>query len=127
MPQTNVYFYEEAEDDVPVQDWLRELDRRDARAARKCQRAIQRLEAMGHELRRPQAAPLRDGIHELRVREGRVNYRVLYFFHGKDVALLAHGLTKEREVPPADIDRAIARKERYAADPENHRLDLDGG
>jgi phage-related protein len=76
---------------------------------------------MGHELRRPHADYLRGGIHELRSRVGRVHYRVLYFFHGRDVALLAHGLTKKDAVPEADIERAIQRKERYERDAEAHR------
>lgn len=120
MPQTDVFFYEEAPGEVPVLDWLEEIGRRDRRAVNKCQEAIGRLAAMGHELRRPQADLLRDGIYELRVRVGRVNYRVLYFFHGRGVALLAHGLTKEKAVPPGEIDRAVQRKRRFEADPEQH-------
>jgi len=70
--------------------------------------------------RRPHADLLRGGIHELRARHGRVHYRILYFFHGRSVALLAHGLTKEGKVPDADIDRALARKKAYRDDPETH-------
>lgn len=58
--------------------------------------------------------------YELRAKRGRVNYRVLYFFHGQNVALLAHGLTKEKKVPAADIDRAIARKNQYEQAPQKH-------
>jgi phage-related protein len=60
---------------------------------------------------------LRDGIHELRVRKGRVNYRVLYFFHGRELAVLAHAITKEREVPDADIDRTVRRRKAFASNP----------
>lgn len=120
MPLTEVFFYQEADGEVPVLDWLRELERRDPRALEKCQAAIERLTALGHELRRPQADMLRDGIYELRVRVGRVNYRVLYFFHGRGVALLAHGLTKENAVPQADIERALERKRRFESDPQAH-------
>ena len=74
-----------------------------------------------HALRRPHADMLRDGIYELRARVGRVNYRMLYFFHGRDVAILSHGFTKEREVPPAEIERALERKQRYERAPEEHR------
>jgi len=28
-----------------------------------------------------------------------MNYRILYFFHGRMAAVLAHGLVKERAVP----------------------------
>ena len=120
MPQTEVSFYQEADGEVPVLDWLRELERRDPRALEKCRAAIERLAGLGHELRRPQADMLRDGIYELRVRVGRVNYRVLYFFHGRGVALLAHGLTKEKAVPQADIERALERKRRFESDPQAH-------
>lgn len=121
MPQTDVYFYQEAKGAVPVLDWLRELERTNRRAAEKCEAAIERLAEFGHELRRPQADFLRDGVYELRVRVGQVNYRLLYFFHGQGVAILAHGLTKEKKVPEADIDRAVERKKRFEADPEAHR------
>lgn len=120
MPQAEVYFYQETKGDVPVLDWLRELDHSNRRAAEKCEAAIERLAALGHELRRPQADLLRDGIYELRVRVGRMNYRVLYFFHGRGVAILSHGLTKEKTVPKADIQRALERKQRFEADPQAH-------
>jgi phage-related protein len=74
-----------------------------------------RLAECGHELRRPLADFLREGIHELRIRKGRVNYRILYFFHGRNVAILAHALTKEDEVPKADIERSIRRKKAFEA------------
>jgi phage-related protein len=61
--------------------------------------------ARGHELRRPYADYLRAGVHELRARVGRVNYRILYFF-GDDEIILSHGFTKEREIPDAEIERA---------------------
>ena len=120
MPQTEVYFYCEAEGSAPVLEWLLEIGKRDQRAVDKCQAAIERLAEMDHELRRPEADILRDGIYELRIRVGRVNYRILYFYHGRGVALLAHGLTKERDVPNADIDRAMARRDRFMTDPKKH-------
>ena len=51
---------------------------------------------MGHELRRPEADFLRDGIYELRVSRRGVHRRILYFFHGKFAAVVSHGLVKER-------------------------------
>jgi len=80
---------------------------------------------MGHELRRPYSDLLRDGIHELRARRGRVNYRMLYFFHGNDIAVVTHGLAKETAVPPADIERAIERKQRYEQAPKKHQATYD--
>jgi hypothetical protein len=45
---------------------------------------------------------------------------LLYFFHGRNVAILAHALTKEAEVPDIDIERAGARKKAVEHDPETH-------
>jgi len=78
------------------------------------------LALLGHELRRPEADLLRDGIYELRVRLGSVNYRLLYFFHGQTVSVIAHGLTKEAAVPGADVNRALARKAAFITDPTAH-------
>jgi hypothetical protein len=44
----------------------------------------------------------------------------LYFFHGKAVVVLAHGLTKEDQVPAQDIELARARKAAFEADPTGH-------
>ena len=120
MPRTDVVFYQENENDVPVLDWLKQIHRTDQRAYANCVAAIERLADFGHELRRPLADFLRDGIYELRLRKGRVNYRILYFFHGRGVAILGHALTKEDNVPSADIERALRRKKAFEADPAKH-------
>jgi len=49
-----------------------------------------------------------------------VNYRILYFFHGRDIAVLATGRTKESEVPAIEIDRAIERKQKFERNPKRH-------
>jgi phage-related protein len=83
------------------------------------------LSQFGHELRRPAADFLRDGIYELRARQGHQQYRVLYFFHGRNVAILAHSLTKEDKVPDFDIDRALARKKLFASNPKEHTYESE--
>lgn len=75
---------------------------------------------MGHELRRPEADLLRDGIYELRVGLQGVNYRILYFFHARVAAVLAHGLVKERAVPSREIELAITRRRKFEQAPERH-------
>lgn len=125
MPKTEVIFYRDERGQAPVVEWLRELRRKDKKAYAKCNARIQVIAQLGHELRRPMADSLREGIHELRIRQGHVNYRILYFFHGQAVAILAHGLTKEDEVPNADIERAIQRKEAFAKDPAKHTYPED--
>lgn len=117
MPRVEIVFYREDEKTVPVRDWL---DAISGKAQAKCLVKLGRLEEMGHELRRPEADYLREGIYELRVRWQSVNYRMLYFFHGRTVAVVSHGIVKEKEVPAKEIDLAIRRKRMFEADPKAH-------
>ena len=58
--------------------------------------------------------------YELRAKEGHVQYRILYFFHGRNGAILAHSLTKEDVIPRSDIERALRRKREFERNPEGH-------
>jgi len=120
MPQTRILFFRNADGSAPVWDWLRDLRARDLRAYAKCVIRMRRLAEMGHELRRPEADFLRDGIYELRSRLGTVNYRILYFFHGREVAVLASAITKEADIPAVEINRALNRKGLFVGDPATH-------
>ena len=117
MPKIAVVFYQEDAKTVPMLDWLDHLP---AKAQDKCRLRIERLRDLGHELRRPEADYLRDGIYELRVGLRGMNYRMLYFFQGRVAAVLAHGLAKERDVPPREIEEAIRRKRKFELDPKRH-------
>lgn len=117
MPQTRVVFYRDAGGSAPAINWLDNLSQK---ARDKCRVRIERLRQLGHELRRPEADFLRDGIYELRVRLGSVNYRLLYFFHGDTDAIVSHGLTKEKSVSAKDIDRAVEHKALFVQNPERH-------
>lgn len=119
-PRITVLFFREASGRSPLMEWLADIRRSDPKAFSRCMAVMDRLRDLGHELRRPTADYLRDGIHELRARRGRVNIRLLYFFHGQGVAVVAHGLTKEDVLPAADIERALRRKRAFEADPEKH-------
>jgi len=72
MPKTEVGFYCDEDGAAPVLDWLSELTSKNERAHMKCHEIIKRLELLGHELRRPTADLLQDGVYELRARVGRV-------------------------------------------------------
>lgn len=120
MPRTTVVFYCEPGGEVPVLDWFATLRKKNQRAYASCVAAVERLAASGHELRRPVADFLRDGIYELRVRKGRVNHRILYFFHGRDLAILGHAITKEDQVPDVEIERCLRRKKAFESAPEDH-------
>lgn len=117
MPRTRVVLYREADGTVPFLEWLDSLP---VKVREKCLFRIRRLAELGHELRRPEADLLRDGIHELRVGFRGQNYRMLYFFHGNLVAVVSHGLVKEDRVPPKAIDWARERKRQFEASPAQH-------
>lgn len=119
MPPTQVFFFQD-ERGIPVRSWLQELQQIDKRVYAKCVARIRLLAQLGHELRRPLADYLEEDIYELRIRRGRVNYRILYFFYGRNTAILTHGLVKEDMIPQADLTRAIKRKEAFLEDPEKH-------
>ena len=125
MPVTAVRFYLDEAGHVPVLAWLTDLRKSDRKAYAKCLARIHRLATLGHELRRPEADYLRDGIYELRARKGRVNYRMLYFFQGRNVAVLVTAITKQDEVPAVEIERAIERKRLYEESPEQHAYEED--
>lgn len=123
MPEVQVIFFKRADDKVPMKDWLDDLEAKDRR---KCLERIERLRNQGHELNRPFAAYLKDDIYELRVKRGKVNYRMLYFFYEGSVVVISHGLTKKtQKVPPGEIDRAIERKVEFKRDPVLHTFEWE--
>ncbi len=117
MPRTRVVFYKDREGNVPVLKWLDGLP---PKIQDKCVVKIERLRELGHELRRPEADLLREGVYELRVGGQGINYRILYFFYRQVAAVLAHGLIKEREVPAKDIGKALERKRQFEQAPNTH-------
>ena len=114
MAQTEVFFYREPKGgSVPLLQWFEGLP---MKVQAKCVERIDRLGELWHELRRPEADFLRDGIYELRASYQGVHYRMLYFFAGKAVVVVSHGLTKKREVQPREIDQALDRKQLVEVD-----------
>lgn len=117
MGRVPVLIYREEDGSAPFLDWFEKLPEK---AQDKCRVRLERLATLGHELRRPEADFLRDGIYELRVRLRTTNYRILYFFHGRTAAVLSHGVIKEDRVPANEIDRAINRKYQFNGHPARH-------
>ncbi len=120
MPRARVVWFREEDGTVPMLEWLDSLS---PEAQDKCLARIRLLMDRGHELRRPHADLLRSGIYELRVRFGKINYRMLYFFHGRGRAVISHGVAKEQTVPEKEIERALARKQRFAKAPSTHSFE----
>jgi hypothetical protein len=121
MPRTRVVLFRQPNGATPLLDWFDELS---DKVVVKCRFRLERLRNLGHELRRPEADLLRDGIYELRVGYQGINYRMLYFFHGNVAAVVSHGLIKERVVPSIEIERAKQRRAAFLADPAKHTQEL---
>ena len=117
MATVELVFYQEADGTVPLIEWFNVLP---TKVMQKCEAKLSRLEQLGHELRRPEADYLRDEVYELRASYQGVHYRMLYFFYGRTVVIVSHGLVKERSVPPREIDLAVKRKRSYEARPDRH-------
>ena len=91
MPRTRVILYREADGTVPVLKWLATLP---AKGKAKCQERLEALRDFGHELRRPHADYLRDGIYELRAKwGGELSNAVL--LPRKRAAVVSHGIVKQ--------------------------------
>jgi len=117
MPAVRVVLYREDDGTCPFIEWMTSLP---DKAKDKCVVKIGRLAELGHELRRPEADYLRDGIHELRTHQGHVQFRLLYFFHGREAVVLSHGVTKEQAVSDDEINRGVQRKVKFLRDPSRH-------
>ena len=61
---------------------------------------------------------MRDKIYELRVNFQGINYRVLYSFYKNQAVVISHGIIKEKEVPPLEIEQAIKNKTKFEKNPE---------
>src|SRR4051812_9393548 len=111
MPATNVIPYLEDDGSIPLRDWLDGLQ---AVVRERCISKLLLLQSHGHELRRPHAEYLEGtDLYELRVKYHRVNLRMLYFFHGREAAVVSHGFAKEGKLPQKEIDLATERMKKF--------------
>jgi len=68
---------------------------------------LEQLQKYGNSLGRPAVAFLEDGIYELRWQVERNEYRLLFFFSGREIVVVTHGFSKKsKRVPKAEIARA---------------------
>ena len=71
MANIKLIFFKEADGLIPLLSWFNKIESKQAKAD--CIAKMKLLAQKGHELYRPYADALRDGIRELRVKTGRVN------------------------------------------------------
>ena len=105
----HVYFFVDEHGRSPVEEFMKELtEKEDA----KIRAYIRILKELGHNLRRPIADYLGEGIYELRPQ----SHRVFYFFFMKDSAILLHILRKKTDkIPLSDFNLCLKRKKEVEA------------
>jgi phage-related protein len=100
----NIYYFVDERGKSPVKEFIRELS---VKERAKVFAYISELKEQGHNLRRPMADHLRDGIYELRPKDN----RVFYFFFIKNSAVLVHAIKKHTDkIPQRDLELCLRRK-----------------
>ena len=101
---SNIYYFVDERGCNPVRQFI------DSLAIKEQQKVfayIMELKNQGHNLRRPIADHLGNGIYELRPRDN----RIFYFFFLKDNAVLIHAIRKKtNKIPQEDLRLCIKRK-----------------
>ena len=111
----DIIYYENPKGKIPVKEFIDESSPKDKNRIIK---TIELLQEFGNELDRPYAAPIKNGINELRIKGIDNNLRILFFYIVGNTAVLTHGFVKKtRSVPYKEIKRA----EEYRKDFNNRR------
>jgi phage-related protein len=95
---------------IPAKEFLLSLTKKE-RA--KISAYVMELKLQGHNLRRPMADYLGEGIYELRPQR----HRVFYFFFMKNNAVLVHAIRKKTDkIPKEDMALCVKRKEQVKSE-----------
>ena len=107
----SIEYYQSEAGRSPVAEFIDSLE---ASAKAKVARTLDLLEEFGVELGMPYAKHLEKQLWELRVRQARNRYRIIYFLASGQTFVLLHGLTKKTgPVPRSDLETAERRRDDY--------------
>lgn len=111
MREYIIEFYGKEDGTEPAREFIEGLD---AKMIAKILKITELLEKNGPLVRMPYSEYLRDGIFEIRAKQGSDIVRVLYFFVTGSKIILTNGFVKKtQKTPGVEIDRAIKYKSDY--------------
>ncbi|MCX5784404.1 MAG: type II toxin-antitoxin system RelE/ParE family toxin [Elusimicrobia bacterium] len=100
----NIFYFSDERGRCPVMEFIHSLPP-DEQA--KVYSYIRELRIQGHNLRRPMADYVTQGLYELRPKAN----RIFYFFYLKESAVFVHAIRKKTDkLPERDIRLALKRK-----------------
>ena len=106
-----IIFYMKENGESPIDDFLINLP---VKMRAKAVGMISLLEEKGNLLREPYSKYLKDGIFELRCKQGSDITRVLYFFYYGNKIVLTNGFVKKtQKTPPSELRLAKRRRADY--------------
>lgn len=101
----NIYYFVDDKGNNPVKEVIASLP---IKERAKVFAYITELKIQGHNLRRPMADYLGNGIYELRPKAN----RIFYFFFLKHNVVLLHAIRKKtNKIPSADLELCVRRKQ----------------
>ena len=107
----SIEYYQSEAGRSPVAEFIDSLE---ASAKARIARTLDLLEEFGVELGMPYAKHLEKQLWELRIRQARNRYRIIYFLASGQTFVLLHGLTKKTgPVPRSDLETAERRRDNY--------------
>lgn len=118
MQNFEIIFYRKKDGTCPINDFLDSLDiKMRARASH----LLLLLEQNGNELREPYSKYLKDGLFELRIKQGHNISRILYFFISGSKIVLTNGFIKKtQKTPSSELQLAKTYRADYLERSTNH-------
>jgi len=102
-----VNYYKQSNGIQPVKNWIDTLD---LKLQLKIFRAFELLEDFNINLKLPYVKPLGDKLYELRVKDSKGIYRIIYFsYTNKQFIMLNSFMKKTQKTPPREINLAKQR------------------
>jgi phage-related protein len=114
----SICFFIDERGEKPVKEFI---DKLPLKEQAKIMAYLDELKKQGHNLRRPMADYLGEGIYELRPRDN----RIFYFFYLRENAVLLHAIRKKTDkIPQGDMDLCMKRKKQVESLGNIEKLDL---